>query len=451
MRRSILLFVLSATVGASLKAQNEGLLEKVNPLGTEPSGFRLQNVSVFMTYYSVAPEQSYTTGIGSLKSDTAVGGAASLGYTKFGERSSTSFVYAASYTERLRYSGNAVNHSLSLNWRRNLTPKWSFTFSVSGSASSISDTLLTSTALAKVVDTPATFEEFTSAIVTGRSTNNQLAAILTNAPIIESPTGLQLYGSRALTASVQSGMTYFKSNRLRFYATGGVNRSQPLNDFGASTGVRSPYIIAQTTGVTANAGIGYSVSPRTQLKVDVTSTRTVSNFQDAYTTTGNVGVARTMGMNWFVQVHGGTGVITSVRQSASLPSGLQYQAGGSIGYKTRTHTFIADVERMPTDSYGYGAAASLAATGAWSWKRPSNPWRISANFAQQWLNGSRTLNINSWRATGEVGRMLGRNMTLSAQYAYLSDLRFVASGAYGGQHILRVSLNWVPGAKGIMP
>ena len=448
MRRQILVLVSSATIGINLlHAQNEAGFNNVNPLSSDQGGIRLKNMSLFMTYYSVAPE-AFTGGANgvSLMGDAGVGGSATLAYSRFRERSKLSIVYTPSYVKRLRYSdGSTPNQTLSLNWRRNLTQRWTYTVAASGIDMSLSDALFAPTRFADVVAAPATFEELASAMVAGKFTNNELAAILTGAPVLESPEKMLFYGNRVLSASIITGLSYSRSSRLTFYVNGAANRSQNLKDPNTPATVQPTYLAARTTTESASMGMGYSLSPRTRLGVDFSSSRTTSNLQDAYTSTSNVSLGRTMGVNWFLQIHGGIGVIDELRQYSSLPAGPQYQAGGSIGYKTHAHTFIAAIDRSVSDSYGLGAADSLVGSGAWNWRRPGSSWSMSSNFGQQRLTGTRFGDISTWFATAGFARRVGVRTAVSTQYAYLSNTGLVGGPNWQGSlHTVRVSIVWSP-------
>src|SRR5579872_325223 len=199
MRRNILLFVLTALNIAVLPAQDT-TQEILNPISTVPGGIRLQNVSGFVTYYSGSafgvPGQN----------QAGTGGSATLGYGRFRDRTTISITYTPTYTTDTKYFGNrAISQSLSFNWRRNLTPKWTFSLASSGVITSQTEAIFTQTALANIAGTPGTFEELSAAMVAGRFINNSpLTAALTSAPVVESPSGILLYGSRFLTSTAQS-------------------------------------------------------------------------------------------------------------------------------------------------------------------------------------------------------------------------------------------------------
>src|ERR1700683_579895 len=195
MWRKILASAFAATLGISaLSAQNETILDKVNPLSSDPGGgLRLDNVSAFLNYDSVAPGGLYgSIGGNPLDNHLGVGGSATIAYSKFGERSDLSISYVPSYVvTTLHYSAsNSLNQTLTLNWRRHLTPKWSYNFAASAVSSSVSNAVFVPTTLASVAAVSSTFNDLASAVLAGQSTNNQLMATLTGAPILASPAQL---------------------------------------------------------------------------------------------------------------------------------------------------------------------------------------------------------------------------------------------------------------------
>ena len=439
----------AAVLGMGALPAQQPAQEAVNPLSTHSNGLRLQSVSAFLNYYWVSEGVPLGPAGNSWMQQPSAGATATFGYTRFGERSGISVSYTPSYVATWQNNTSRIhNHSLSFNWRRNLTSKWTYTLAGSGVVTSLTDALFLPTTLANVAAAPASFEELSAAMVGGRFTNNQLAAILTGAAVVESPAGMQLYGSRMMTSALQTGISYARSSRLTFHLNVGASRSQALNDSSLPADRRTDSILSHSTAGSGNIGMGYSLSPRTQLAVDWSSSRTFSNLQDAYIHSANLSLARTVSERWFLQGHAGAGFVTAIREYYALPNGPQYQAGASIGYRARAHTFLASVERSIADTYGFGAAGSVSASGAWNWTRPGSAWATTANFGQQWLTGTGFPSSNNWRATFGLVRSVGRHVAVSTQYAYLSDSRFIGGpGSRGGQHSVRLSVSWLPGGQ----
>ncbi len=243
---------------------------------------------------------------------------------------------------------------------------------------------------------------------------------------------------------MQSGVTYSHSSRVSVHATLNGSRLEALPD---STGAvyRAGRVLTNSTVVAFSSGVSYSISPRTEISTDWSSSRTFSNLQDYYTHTAELSVRRTMSPRWFVDLHLGGGFVQPVRESISLSSGPRYQAVGGLGYKSHAHTFVASVDRSVTDTYGFGASSSLSSTGAWTWHHPGSSWSVNANVGQQWLPGSIYGNATVWRGTAGLVRVVGRHTVMTTQYAYLGQSQ-VSGHSYlpGAQQVIQLVFGWIP-------
>lgn len=448
MRKILTLVFIAALRLPALHAQGATFDPASNPLHPSPGGIRLDNVSAFLSYYSVAPQGLFGSPGGSqINGETGVGGSATVAYGTSGERSGFSIVYTPTYVARLRYANsNSVNHALNLSWRHKLAPRWTMNWNASGVMTSASDALFAPMTLSNVTAISGSIADLAAALEAGRLTNSQAAAVLTGSPVLESPAGLLLFGNRLLNASAGAGLSYAQSARLTFRIAFTANRLQALRDPNSPAGYQYGYQIAHSTMGSVNAGFGYSLSPRTQLSADFSTNRAVSNLQDAYTTMAMMAVERTLGTRWFVQLRGGSGFIHALRETRTLPAGPQYQVGGNIGYKTRSHTFLGSVERSISDTYGFGSSYSVSATGAWNWRRPGSAWSLATSFGQQRLAGISFEAINTWRGSAGLVRSLGAHTNISTQYAYLSNLRVLGAlnGGQQAQHVIQVAVTWIP-------
>ena len=403
--------------------------------------------SLFGTYYSIVPEDLFLSSGGTpQRNEERVGGSATVEYARFSERSALSIAYSPSYVGGIRYSGwNAANHALFLNWRRKVNERWGYAIFVSAVATLANEVLFTPTTLASTAAAPASFDDLVSAILAGKSNNDQLASILAGGSVLESPAAMLIYGDRVFTSQVQVGATYSHSSRLFMQFRGAATRTQFLKGGAGPAGVSYGYIVPQTSSGSASVGIGYSLSPRTQVGLDASTTRTMSRVQDAYRNSVNASVGHVMGRRWFAQARGGLGFVTAVRRTYDLPGGVQYQVGGDIGYKTYAHTLMASGMRSAGDYYGFGANSSISATGAWYWSRPGSAWWAASSFGEEALMGTGFPTFTSWRATTGIGRRLGGHVAVFAQYGYIDY-----SGLTGRvskpihQHVGRLAIVWTP-------
>jgi hypothetical protein len=421
------------------------------PAPAHNQGLQVRSVSAYGVYYSTTLPGSggFQATPTTLGADLAVGGSTQVGWTHTGPRASTSFLYSPSYTGRIRYSSwNALNHSLSFNATDRFAPRWELGFSVSGNLSNFEGFLFSPTTYSNVVSASASYADLSAAAL-GRSFNNtQLNAAMNSAPLVESPGRTLLYGERMFTSSAQSSLRYSYSPRFSVNISGGVVRSQHVGT--DQTGVtQTRYLLPTTTSGNAGMGFSYSLSPRTQFGAAVSTSRVMSDLYDGYSTTSTVSLGRTFARRWFLQVHGGVGVMNPVRRAASftsLPSsGPHPVAGGSLGFRTYSHTLLGSYDRTVSDSYGAGASTTSTSSASWRWSRPGNGWWMSSSFSWQQLGGLARQDMSSWRATAGWGRSLGLHAALLTEYVYLSYSGRVQNILYSrSQNALRVSLVWTP-------
>lgn len=452
-RRAMVLMAALSAGGTAGLAQSI-----VNPFGGVPEtpergGFYMYNVSAFTQYSSriVPLRYAFSPGGASLESDEAIGGSATFGWNHPAPRGQLSLVYSPSYIGMVRYSQlNSLNQTLSFSASRKLRPRWSFGFSTAANDSTIEQYLFAPTLVSSAAAIPATAADLNAALLNGTSNNNQLASLLTGATLPDSPARSLLYGARVLTATAKTNLVYAYSPRtsLRF----GISALR-LQNLPSQSTPRRDYLIPHSTAVTVDAELIYLLSPSTQTGLTVTSGHAFSRIQDAYTTTFSGFVGKPFSMHWFAQAHGGLGTITPVRQTFALPNGLQYLAGGSLGYRRAPHTLIASITRTIGDVYAYGAGSTLTTQAAWNWHRAGSGWALYAGFGQQRIMGIQSRNVVGWIASAGLSRDLSPQLALQAQYAYLSDSLTAFGIPVAGvrntvsQHSVRVALVWSPMAR----
>jgi hypothetical protein len=277
-----------------------------------------------------------------------------------------------------------------------------------------------------------------------------LASILTGAPVVDAPARLLFYGTRSLSANASATMSYSYSNRLavRFGASG--SRMQPLQTGIPRNATGIVPFQFRNTQAGADVGIDYSLNPRTNLSWSANSNRVFSTVSDAYNHQTTLTASRMMGFRWFAQGRGGVGIIQPVGKSSTIPSGLRYVAGGGLGHRWRSHTFLAQVDRSLSNSLAIGAGSGFSSNGDWNWHRFGSPWSVNAGYGRATMDGIGTAEVRSWRAHAAVIRRIGRQMMLQAEY--------VRAGYTGGASLtpeaaqlyrinlsgVRMSLMWTP-------
>jgi hypothetical protein len=447
--------ILGSVMGA-LQAQDPTPLPTAIPSPTatpppnQPGGLQIRTISANAAYYSNgAPTTGGTVqpGTANLASDASFGGSAQVDWTKFTDRSSMSLTYSPSYIGRVRYSSiNALNHNFSFNTNRKVVPRWNLGFSVTADLSSIQQTLFSPTTLSNVASVPSNFDDLAAALLAAKFTNPELAAILTSAPLAQSPLSNLLYGERMLTASAQTTLGYSYSPRLSFTFTTGASRSQHVSDNQGAIAQNS-YLLANTTSGRASMTISYSLSPLTQIDGSLTTSRVSSSLMDTYTTTSLITLGRTLERRWLVQVRGGVGVTNVLRQTLSLvqPTTPRPAIGGTLGFKTFSHTLLSSYDLTVSDSYGLGASTSSSANISWRWDRPGSSWWLENSFGWQQLksNALSDISISGWHATAAIGRRLGVHFSLRTEYSYLTSSGALQVVAYNlAQSAARVSVVW---------
>jgi hypothetical protein len=413
------------------------------------SGWGISNISLYSGFTLAAvPDLNYNLLSGAVPAGSfaLAGGAAALGWRRAGQRTSLALSYLGSYNSIPQYSEwNAMNHSLSLGGSRQVGNRWGLAFSLAGAADSLNQFLFTPPVLSRLADVPASFEELSGAILAGNFTNDQLASVLTGAPMLEAPSRAMVYGNRVLNVSTTASLTYSRSPRLSLHFGAGGTRSQDLGGEQGNEAAAGNYLLARSTQANANVGFTYSLTPRTTLGMEASASRAVSSLQDAYTSTGTVSLGRTLSRRWFVEGSGGVSNITPVRQRFLLPQALQYVAGGNVGYRTYAHTLLGSVGRTAADSYGLGAGHTISTGAAWRWSRPGASWALSASLRQQEMQGAQALSLSSWIVSGGVTRTLSRYTAAQISYTFLQG-----SGVFAGAaqnitlHSIRLSFAWIP-------
>lgn len=415
---------------------------------TQGGGFKIRAVSAYGAYYSSTLPNGGGISQGTatpLPSDLTGGGSIAFEWTRFTERNTVSVKYTPSYTGRLRFSAaNSLNHLFSLATTRR-SGRWDSQFSASGDYSSIEQTIFSQTAQSSVASVPSTFDELATGVLSARSSNLQLTNVLAGSPVVESPVRNLLYGARVFTSSARASLGYSFSPRFSITFSGGGGRTQNVSD-GQGQGAANPYLIRATTQGTAGAGFSYALSPLTKLGGTVVTRRTWSSLQDIYTTTSMATFGRTFARRWILQLSGGVGVINPVRQSLhTISTKPQAAGGGSLGFKTRTQTFLGSFDRTVSDSYGAGAVSTSSVEGTWRWSIPGRHWWTESGIGWQSLQGDTIASTSGWRASAGLGQRLGRHFTVFTQYAYLSYSGLLQQSAYSvSQSAVRVSLVWWP-------
>jgi hypothetical protein len=427
----------------------QSLMDQVNFKSVAVGGFRLYGVSAF-TGYATSPVplglgQAAPAGTQDLGPSINYGVSASFGWQLHREKTNLSMLYSGTYTGEASYSDlNALSHSFSMTASRQLSPKWTFTIAGAAQDGTLAEFMQQPSALSVLSQLPASFNDLAAAFSIGQFSNAQMASALTGASLMALPSSGLLLGNRVLSYSGNAGLNYARSSRLSFhfasFSAGGQNRR------GGQKGIpQQTYVLPRSLGMNAGMGLSYSLSPRTQVGLNVEENRVVNGYQSAYSTNSTVSVGRKMGARWFLSIHGGGSVTQTVQTTYGAPASRQLIGGGSLGFRTYTQTLVASYDRTSSDAYGFAVGTNTTASASWNWQRPGSRWTVFASGAQYQMRNTGFASISGWQASAGISARLNAQTAFSAQYVYLNT-----QGSYVGNlnnliaHSVRLSLSWNP-------
>jgi len=443
------IFRCAITAGIMIPAGlGQSLFDQASFRSMSVGGVRLYGVSVYAGYATSAYPGAYTqaaplyTGLGP---DVNYGASTSAGWQHHGQHTDLGLTYSLNFGGLVQNSeSNAFNHSLSFSMSHVLTPKWTLTLSANGNYSTILQYLYQPSNVALISQVPATMDDLAAAFSLGQFSSNQVASMLTGAPVLDSPARTLLVGSRILTYSGQASLTYAHSSRLNFHVSGVTGAGQ--NRVGGNDQVpEHNYAMPHSIGLNAGVGFSYMFSPRTQLGADLEESRTMNRYQGAFTTNASVSIGRKMSQRWFVTGHVGASITHMTLQLYGTPQTKQVAFGGSLGYRTYQHSFVATYERSGADPFGFAIGTNSTIMGGWSWHRPGARWSVFANIDQQRVSNTGYVALTGWVASGGIGEALSSNVQVSLQYVYSSN-----SGTYLGSatnlsaQSIRLTASWTP-------
>jgi hypothetical protein len=251
-----------------------------------------------------------------------------------------------------------------------------------------------------------------------------------------------------MDVAATTGISWAPSGRTTVSLAASGTRTQSLGNSANANGTTpepTAFTAPALTAASLALSASYSLSPRTQISGEVLANRVFSAVQQGYSSNTSVSIGRTMSRRWFMQIKGGAGRLMYEHSAYAVPSSTQYLFGGTLGYKTQSHTFLASYDRSLGDMYGFGSGTTSTSTGAWNWNRPGGNWALSVHAGYQQLNNMTFQNTGSWQTGISLSRSLGGHMSMSAQYIYLrlpTDIR--ATGLTGVEDGVNFGLTWSP-------
>jgi hypothetical protein len=374
-----------------------------------------------------------------------------FGWRRSGEFGGTAIQYSAAYNgaTNLDFAKSwSSGQTLSISQTNKIGAKWNFAFSAVASESHIEQSLFQVSSSAALASLPVTFDDLASALLSGRTTEPLLSGALNRGTLASSPTRALLYGTHMLAAGVRATALYTPTARLSFSFSGTGDRAMPLPDSRMTT--FRDYALTKTTSAGMTAGVSWAVSSRTSIGFSGGFSRVMSNYQDAWMNNAGLSFSRTLSRRWFLQASAGTGTFVTVRQVLPLPRGLQWNAGGGIGFKTFSHTIVGSAARMFGDSFGIGGASTISTSAAWAFRRPGRSWQLAASISHEQMRRSIFTDVQSLQSNFTASQALSRSFSLSATYAWLRtngtiNPQSIYPDIYSlGSHSVRLSVSWVP-------
>jgi hypothetical protein len=434
----------TAMAAAACRAQTP--LGQTSAGSSTAGGFRLYGVSLFAGY-ATSPDPLYSlpSGPGALGPDENYGASVAVGWELHREQKNVAIKYSGTYLGMAHYSGlNNYSQNLSFTASGKLSPKWSWSVSGSGEDDTLAELLFEPTALSATAQLPTNFDDFAAAMGLGQFSSAQAASTILGAPVLQSPLQTLVLGAHVLSYSGQAGLTYSYSPTLSFHFSGGWAGYQSLPG-SQSDAAQLANAIPRSTNATADMGASYSLSPRTDVGLDVQENRQQDQYESAYISTATASLGRKMGSHWFARVYGGESIIQLTQQTYGTAGTRELVGGGSIGAKTYTQSFIVSYDRTAFDEYGFAAGTDTDVMGTWNWHHPGSRWSIFTSFGEMQMRNNGFASISGWEGNAGLSERLTDHTSLSAGYVYLSS-----GGSYVGNvnnisfQGVRVSLNWSP-------
>ncbi len=445
--------VILATIAAqAVPVRAQSFLNFFVPPPESARGFRIDGATLSSGYYSAVTPFASATLIGP---NTPVFGAdvsntlsASLSYHRRSPTSDFEIAYTPSYERYWRNSQlNMLNHELTITTSRPLHLSQRLTLDISGNGNitNARQYLFNMGPADRTAGSSSTLDGLAGSMLGTPTATTGPSLPAGASPTIDSPAQQLFFGDRVLMAGLQATFAYAWSPRLNVGVTLGGSRYQNLGgpDIPAAT-QQSGILLTQATTAIGGISAYYSLSSRTQIGGEVTTTRNFSRFQQGFVTTSTFTLGRKMGPHWFAQAKGGVGLLNVNGNNSENSKQPQYIAGATIGVKTRAHTFVLSPEQTITSAFGV-AYRTTDAEAAWIWQSRRRTWQLSGGGGYQRFVETAISRVNAWRGSITVGRKLGSQFVAQVQFSEMSYSAHVESAPYRlSQNGVLLSLMWAP-------
>jgi hypothetical protein len=423
-----------------------------NDLVSKVPGLRIEQVVLFQGFSS----NSYPMGQrnlpflnSNLGYDLDVGALATISWSRARPTSGFFMAYTPSHVRRLRFSEwNVTDHQLALGAQKRYA-RWNVSFNSMNAVRGLNQVLFTPAVLRDVPNAPRTIDDLVAAVEGGQLSSDEIASVLTGAPVVDAQSETDFGRARVLSSSVNINASHSHSARLSSNFGVSGNHYQALSNPRTDDNITGLRELGQSTSVGASAGMNYKVSPETSVGVSSNVRRNYSSFRDSTAVNTSARVNRRLGRRWSVNAGAGVGTVEGEDPSAAAALGPSssrtstWIVNGGLNYSGRSHNLGLNGSRSAGDSVGLGATTSHQASANWNWSRPGSAWglRGQASWYQMSISGFRGNATGGFASFGLV-RQLTRETSFQANYGYQtfhSPFRGVVSNLSGH----RVQMSWV--------
>jgi hypothetical protein len=365
-----------------------------------------------------------------------VGGAAvDLGWYATGRQSQAFVDYSLAYNGNAEFSRlGGFDNSLVFGAQTKLSPR--VTLVVDGQAESIT--------FAGFLYEPSSSLSLAEQAGTISQLAGSPAETLAGTGATISPLSLTLYGARRRDAFGAVRLIFASSRRTTWTLGTRFERDLPS---AVEEGVAGSIAYPGISAAAAALGFAYSLSPRSRLEGQFSSSRSFWMGRGVQAEEGRIGIGRELSPHWFARIGGGYGGMTEFPSSLKVPFGGTFVGAAGVGAKLENNTLAVSASRSVSDAYGLGASDTTNAQLGWTWARPGSAWTLAGTVAYQRLEGTLFGLIQGWFGQVSVTRRINRQLTLLAQGTYATDAG-VAGGDFASlmRRGVRVSLTWRPKA-----
>jgi hypothetical protein len=387
-----------------------------------------------------------------LNADLITTGTAAIDWRRVTSRTRYTLELFGMYTTRALYSRlSAPGGNLTFGVSRALGNRWRLGAGVASVIANSDQVASQPTQARRLVEDSASFDDLAGTVALARSPSPDLSHAALFVPI-HSLDASDVYGNRSMVSSLRADATYLHSVRLATHFSGSYTIVRQISSNHASVETLSS---PDSTAESADVGVRYDRSERTQLTADLGWSQTSGGITDKVMS-ATLGYGWS-GRKWFTLTTVGAALrpfqtsVTSAPMTTTSSRTPMLIYNGAIGYRFRTQTLLVQYSRAPHDEYGHGGRNIAtgfegnvqSVVGSWSWSAPRSAW-IARSDLSIFRGPGNFSYIYTWLSTVSVGRRLGPNVQL------MGELLFDRHGSRGfeGFHLTRegarVNLVWTP-------